>query len=272
MSWFKLDDGFWSHPKVARLFEGPCAGDAIALFVLSGSWCSKELTDGELPLGFVKRSGLNKKAAGELVRVGLYEPRPDGYALHDYLKYNPSRDKVLKEREETKQRVNAHRNGKRNAVTTNVTNGDGNGVGTTSPDPDPDPDPLLPEPSSQDHNLSKPNAGARGDGGFEPESSAETAATASRWLSDVTGFEPWNPHGKWTKSLRRIAAAPESEKQRVAATLRAWPDKTARMLTPNHVADYWHDYVAGKRPTQLEQTAPTSPAHAEWHDNFGAAK
>lgn len=44
MTWFKLDDGFYDHPKVADL---PNA--AVGLWVKAAVWCSKHLTDGVVP-------------------------------------------------------------------------------------------------------------------------------------------------------------------------------------------------------------------------------
>jgi hypothetical protein len=44
MPWFKVDDGLHAHRKVAR------AGiDAMGLWVVAGSWCADQLTDGFIP-------------------------------------------------------------------------------------------------------------------------------------------------------------------------------------------------------------------------------
>lgn len=136
MTWFKTCDGFHSHPKTQALFEGPCPGDAIALFMLAGSWCAHELTDGAVPLGFVRRSGLNPNAAAELVRVRLFEEVGDGsFRMHDYLKYNPSREQVLRANEK-----NAARQAKWRAshpVIDGASVQGSNAVTVSAPDPDP---------------------------------------------------------------------------------------------------------------------------------------
>lgn len=43
MAWFKVDDKLHSHPKLYR-----ASLRAMGLWVLAGSWCSDQLTDGVL--------------------------------------------------------------------------------------------------------------------------------------------------------------------------------------------------------------------------------
>lgn len=104
MSWFKLDDKFHGHRKTLELFDGPCPADSIALWALSASWCADQLTDGRVPISFIRRSGLDRRAADELVRVRLWERDGDGYRFRKYLTYQKSREKVLKERTDAKAR------------------------------------------------------------------------------------------------------------------------------------------------------------------------
>ena len=44
MAWFKVDDKLHSHPKRYR-----ASLRAMGLWVLAGSWCSDQLTDGVIP-------------------------------------------------------------------------------------------------------------------------------------------------------------------------------------------------------------------------------
>jgi hypothetical protein len=120
--WVKLDDKFHGHRKTLALFDGPCPGDAIALWTLANSWCGDQLTDGKVPLAFVRRSGLDKHAADELVRVGFWIRTEDGYEFHDWLARNKSRETVEAERASANERK---AKGKRP---------DGNGSGGGSPD------------------------------------------------------------------------------------------------------------------------------------------
>lgn len=102
MTWFKVDDQFPRHPKVIR-----AGTDAAWLFVAGGCYCAQYLTDGMIPKDAV--AGLTAlrqplKLAGRLVEVGLWHDRGDAFEVHDYLVYNPSREKVEKDREEAAER------------------------------------------------------------------------------------------------------------------------------------------------------------------------
>jgi len=49
MVWFRVDDNLHSHRKTAR------AGEAMALWVIAGSWSGAHLTDGFVPDYMVDR-------------------------------------------------------------------------------------------------------------------------------------------------------------------------------------------------------------------------
>ncbi len=71
MTWFKVDDKFHSHAKVARLGDD---SDALALWVVAGSWCADQLTDGWVPAFVARRLDPDYvRRAAALVRVGLWE-------------------------------------------------------------------------------------------------------------------------------------------------------------------------------------------------------
>lgn len=118
MSCFRVDDSVYDHPKVVALDDGPCRGDAIALWVLAGSWVRRWNLEGFIPHAQVKRFAFKPKAAEELVRVGLWEDAPDGYRFHDWLDRNPSRAKEEDGRAKTNARVKAHRKRRSNARVT----------------------------------------------------------------------------------------------------------------------------------------------------------
>lgn len=110
--WFKVDDKLHDHPKIQRLLEG--FGDdglaAMGLWVLAGSWCGDQMSDGVVS-GFVLRrwhsdwTGL----AAMLVHVGLWDAlEVDGrpvHEFHDWETYNDTRAKILADREAEKMRV-----------------------------------------------------------------------------------------------------------------------------------------------------------------------
>lgn len=98
MTWLKVDDGFPSHEKVMALSEGPCRGDAIALWTFGGCWSSHALREGFVPNGVVRAYGFHPEAAPELVRVGLWVEEQGGYRFHDWADYQPSAAQVEERR------------------------------------------------------------------------------------------------------------------------------------------------------------------------------
>lgn len=133
MTWFKVDDGFWCHPKVLGVSAG-----AIRLWVLAGSWCAQHCTDGVVPASLLRTLRVRSAYATELVEVGLWDLHQTGYAFHDWTDYNPTREAVTAGREATKARVQAWRERHRNGVTNTVTGEDVTPLVTpppTRPDP-----------------------------------------------------------------------------------------------------------------------------------------
>jgi hypothetical protein len=105
MTWFKLDDQFHSHPKVLT------AGNAaVGLYCRLGTWIADKLTDGFIPAGVARSMGSPRE-----LKALLTPPAPGmgallvvvdgGYQMPDYLEYNPTREKVLAEREAAKKRM-----------------------------------------------------------------------------------------------------------------------------------------------------------------------
>lgn len=95
MPWVKLDDSFFSHPKVVG-----AGAEATGLYVWSLAYSSHYLTDGHVPAAWVRQT-VGKRAkilAARLVEHGLWEENGAGWHIHDYLEYQPSRDRVLARR------------------------------------------------------------------------------------------------------------------------------------------------------------------------------
>lgn len=126
MSWFKVDDGFWSNPKVLNLSDG-----ATALWVRAGSYCCQHLTDGVVLSSLLRVLG-SEDAAEELVAVGLWKSTRQGFEFHDWAEYQETSATVKKRREEQRERQRkrrASRDSSRNvtrdkSVTDTVTNGE----------------------------------------------------------------------------------------------------------------------------------------------------
>lgn len=102
MPWFKVDDQFWSHPKVVEL-----SAEAVALWVRAGSYAAQHLTDGVVTYGIIRMLAADRDAATELTNAGLWDQR-DGrtWTFHDWDDYQPDAG-ASKERREKKQNASA---------------------------------------------------------------------------------------------------------------------------------------------------------------------
>lgn len=105
MTWFKVDDGFWSHPKVLDL-----SPEAIALWVRSGSYSGKHLTDGYMSESAILLLRGTSEQAQELVDAGLWTRAVNGWHFHDWADYQDTRSMIEKRRESWRNRQNRHRN------------------------------------------------------------------------------------------------------------------------------------------------------------------
>lgn len=113
MPWVKLDDRFPSHRKVALLSDR-----AFRLHVSAICWCSQNLTDGRISdreLTLVAHIRGLKATAKQLEEAGLWDRTDDGWVVHDFLDYNPSREQALAERKKNaarQEKFRQKRNGK----------------------------------------------------------------------------------------------------------------------------------------------------------------
>lgn len=138
MPWFKVDDGFWSHPKVVELTDS-----AVALWVRAGSYAALHLTNGRITGGAVRMLGSSPETASELVEAGLWE-RVDtkAWQFKDWFDYQPTAEEVAdrkKKRSDAGRKGAAARwNGKRDGNA--MANAMANGSQTDAPSPSPSPD------------------------------------------------------------------------------------------------------------------------------------
>jgi len=111
VSWARLDDACTDHLKLRR------AGTAgLALWTASIVWCSRHLTDGFIPADMlhdiwrpVGESFDAHAACARLVAAGLWDDVDGGWQVHDYLDYNPSREEVMRAREQAADRQRRRR-------------------------------------------------------------------------------------------------------------------------------------------------------------------
>lgn len=105
MTWFKVDDGAWGHPKFERVSD-----KAIALWLMAGSWSCRYLTDGHVPSGKLSLLRGDADTASELVSAGLWKPAKDGFVFHDWSDMQETKSQVTKRQREDRDRK---RSGKR---------------------------------------------------------------------------------------------------------------------------------------------------------------
>jgi hypothetical protein len=137
--WVRFDDQYPLHYKVAGLSDKTYRLATEAIF-----WCARNLTDGHISAQNLHqiRPALRSPAshAAVLVSQRLWHPAGegcdaekcpapvagDGWVIHDYWQYQPTKTQVVKEREAAARRqakFRAAHNAVSNAVTTPVTDG-----------------------------------------------------------------------------------------------------------------------------------------------------
>ena len=95
MAWVRIEDTVTEHPKHLR--AGPMA---CWLWVCGLAYCQRQLTDGFIPLAAVPMLGVTGaaralKLANVLVEVGLFDQADGGFAVHDYLDFNDTREQAI---------------------------------------------------------------------------------------------------------------------------------------------------------------------------------
>lgn len=112
MPWTRLDDGFISHPKVAGLSHV-----AFRLHVSGLNWSVANLTDGRIsPVAIaiampLEKARVRSRAAEELVVAGLWQVNGVGWEIHDFHKYQETKEEVEERRRkwaEKKRAAKAH--------------------------------------------------------------------------------------------------------------------------------------------------------------------
>lgn len=115
MTWTKLDDTFHSHPKVRNAWRESMA--SIGLHALALSYAGQYETDGAIPGWFVESVIADESdrhsAVDALKRAGLWREVGEGFELHDYLKFNPSKATLEEKRAKDRERKAGDSNGSR---------------------------------------------------------------------------------------------------------------------------------------------------------------
>lgn len=106
---FQMDDSLYDDPAVIR------AGTAaFGLYARCGDYVARQLLDGVVPSEIATQWG-TPEWTGKLLATGLWETVPGGFYMPRYLVDNPSREKVLADRQAKSERqqrwLEKHRNG-----------------------------------------------------------------------------------------------------------------------------------------------------------------
>ena len=105
MTWARLDDSFYSHPKIRKAWRMRAS---IGLHVLAISYCADHSLDGKLPAEFAEDQlpdpDERDAAVTALIDAGLWKRNGQGFEVHDFLAYNPSRADLTAQREADRQR------------------------------------------------------------------------------------------------------------------------------------------------------------------------
>lgn len=215
--WARFDDQFPDHPKIEPLSDAAYRLHTTAVI----GQCSRFLTD-----GYVNRNAFHRlssrwpnaeELANELVEAGLWELCDDGWRIHDYLDWNPSRDKVLEDRSKARARKERFEERRSERVPERRTN-------------------VAPSPS-----VSSPEG--------EEEAKLRAASLEEcriiEKIGGAKGYDPSKRGQSQEESLARLRLIVESYPTvalfPVACTFRDWVDNRA---TPSRLArmDYWRTF------------------------------
>jgi len=94
MTWGKVDDKLWGHPKWLA-----ATGPARGLWITALSWCMSQETDGFVPKHALTFLGGNTRHAATLVAAGLWEAADGGWAFHDWAEYQPDAASIRAKRD-----------------------------------------------------------------------------------------------------------------------------------------------------------------------------
>lgn len=95
MSWTKIDDGFWMHPKIVM-----AGNESAGIFVRCLSYCGAYLTDGRVPEPIAMSIAGSPRKLEAVVGCGLLDRLQSGdLYIRDYAHYNPLREEIEHKRE-----------------------------------------------------------------------------------------------------------------------------------------------------------------------------
>ena len=239
MAWVRLDDHMDEHDKVLALeADGP---EAMWMLARALMLCNRKETDGYMPAAALARIGSDhgpakrRRLVARLVEVGfLHEPGhrcpscpqpPDGWQVHDYPDYQPTRAKLEADREQRRAagRKGGLAKGKRLAkrpASDSLSETEAGDLAKSKPVPVPVPKEQPPSPSGR-----SPQRATRLDPDWRPEPEHDLVAAAGG--QTVARRE-------WAKFCDYWAAKPGKDGRKLdwQATWRNWLRRAAEDRAP----------------------------------------
>ena len=274
MTWAKLDDGMWCHPKFLGLSMAARGAWCTVL-----SWSARNLTDGAVPATLPRVLGIEDALVVELAASGLWDESDGrGWQIHDYLEFNPSKEEVLESRADNRKRVAKHRDRRKRTEgcdSNAVTNGVRNAPCNTPPVPVPVPISSA-EVIADPKNTSLPETarekvGAGGGDSLPPWTERAAPVTAEspeiiglRWYRELLGRDG-PPVSTCRADYTWIGSRKPDERLQVARNIRAttWAASNLSKVTTGHVVRFWAQYADGPRngPAQVIKVSPKTQAY-----------
>lgn len=235
MPWFKVDDKLHDHRKARKARKA-----AMGVWVLAGSWCMDNLTDGFVPESVLPRWG-NKHDARALVDAGLWSNATrsgeKGWQFHDWTRFQPSA-LVTQATRAKEQAAGVLGNHRRWHVERGITDPDCEHCHRV-PDREPDWDPEAPPESGPESPPIPPVPVPH----TEPKGSARAIGSATQdlvgeWIEHSSTRPPERVIGQVSRELKVLVESDQIPTEVVRRGLAAWSRKG---LNASSLASFVHE-------------------------------
>lgn len=160
MTWFKVDDGFYSHEKVLTIPRAVRA-EAIGTWTLCGTWSADKDRDGYVPTHMIEELGATLAGASALVDAKLWRRQRTGFVFVNWKEFQPTREEKAAKRLAESQRKAEYRARKAQenaAVSGNVPAGQNRDDVSPVPDPYPTRPVPVPDPNTEREGADAPRS------------------------------------------------------------------------------------------------------------------
>lgn len=112
MAWAKLDDRYDDNPKIKRAWKRHPA--AVGLHTMAVTYCCRHELDGVVDMEWIEEKLPVKRerdlVCDSLVEIGLFEERPGGFMVRNFLEFNPSKQALADRRKKDRDRKESNGN------------------------------------------------------------------------------------------------------------------------------------------------------------------